>query len=597
MKGNAMLIRLKRFLILQVLIGVVLFAAMPVMAVNAPMPAENAFIFSPSMSQDHQKLLLNWQIAPGYYLYKERVYIKTEPNAVRVVELPQGDLKYNTEGVRYEAYSGALTIPISINANHPLSKVVVGYQGCAAGGFCYPPIEKTFNLSPQNKIQAINNRLPLPSASLMTNQNSVQSLIDTPHFFTALLICFGLGILLAFTPCVLPMVPILASIVIGQKKAVTSEKALLLSGTYVLGVSITYAAAGVIAAELGSTLNVWLQKTSIIAASSGLFVLLALSLFDLYHLHLPSSWHGKLDRLSSKLTGGTYASVFFMGVFSSLMVSPCITAPMVGVLMYISQTKNWLLGGSALFVIGLGMGMPLLLVGISAGKWLPKSGPWMEGVKKGFGWLMLAMAVWLLNRILTPAIALSLWGLYLFGLALFIGIYVPKVMPLRRLHQGMGILIGLFGVILMVGGLATPTMFGRYMDFSKQQGTSLFTAVADLKSFHKQLSLAHAARVPILLDFYATWCEACVAMDHHVFNSPLVKDKLKNFILLRIDLSHNTADDYALLRYFKVVAPPTVIFFNAQGKELSSYRIVGGINSDEMMIRLSRINNIFASNE
>jgi thiol:disulfide interchange protein DsbD len=430
-------------------------------AVNATafLPAEQAFVFSTRLERP-DLLLAEWHIAPGYYLYSKRLHITVNPEGTADIAYPQGDFKYAEELGRYEVFSGNLSIPIQFKKNASMVNLSIAYQGCSEDGFCYPPIHKNIrlDLTSGNVSQQSNSELP----TLLTNQQEVQNALQSQHIGVLLLLFVGLGLLLAFTPCVLPMIPILTSIIVGQKNSST-KKAFLLSFIYVMGMAITYSVAGILVASLGNSLQIWLQNPWVIGVTSGLFLLLALSLFGLYDITLPRHWHHRVSSVSNKQKSGTYVGVFCMGVLSTLIVSPCVTAPLVGVLMYIAQTGDHILGASALFALGIGMGIPLMLIGLSAGKWLPKSGPWMEAVKKVFGLLMLGMAIWMLSRILSSTVTVILWGVLLIILALFLTFYLSHLIPQRKLNRGLGLVAGLAGIILIIGGISMPDTINRWI--------------------------------------------------------------------------------------------------------------------------------------
>ena len=427
------------------------------------------------------------------------------------------------------------------------------------------------------------------------SEDDILTVLHTQHIGVMLLLFAGLGLLMAFTPCVLPMIPILTGIILGQKHAVGTRKAFFLSSTYILGMAITYACAGLVAASLGGSMQVWLQKPVMIAFTSALFVLLGLSLFGLFDLRFPHRWQNKIFSWSDKHEGGTYVGVFFMGILSTLVVSPCITAPLVGVLIFISETGNRLLGASALFTMGLGMGIPLLLIGMSAGRWLPKSGPWMTTVKATFGLLMMAMAIWILSRIISPMMTRTLWGVMVVIVAMFFGFYVPHHMGQYRFNRGLGIIIGFFGLVMMLGGMGVSTFLDKWVSLpaASQANSQTFIIVRNMEEIKNQLANAELAHRPVILDFYADWCESCVAMDRNVFSLSEVRQLLGNFILLRADLSNNSADDEKILKHYGVIAPPTMLFFNSQGREVNSKRLVGEMNASEF---LSRVNLFMSAN-
>ncbi len=496
---------------------------------KTPLPSDQAFKLSIIINHANA-VTAKWDVAPGYYLYRQRLHISLAPKTDAEILFPQGKIKHDPRHVDYEVYTGKVIIPILLQTTAKQLQLTLDYQGCSESGFCYPPMSKHVWLDLANQTisssQMTNaSASPVSLFSLLTSHNDVRALFATQHFIVILLIFTALGLLLAFTPCVLPMIPILTSIIVGHKQAVSTKKAFFLSASYVLGSSLTYAIAGVIAAAMGSSLQVWLQQTWIIVIVSGLFVLLAFSLFDFYELRLPKRWQNRVTSLSRKQEGGTYLGVFIMGIVSTLIVSPCVTAPLVGVLMYIAQTGDKVLGASALFAMGIGMGIPLLLIGVSAGKLIPRRGPWMNAIKKLFGFIMLVMAAWMLSRVA------------------FLPQSTTQVRP--------------------------------------------FIVVHDMVELNKQLSIAHTSQKPVLLDFYADWCESCVTMDRNVFNMPNIQQALKGFILLRADLTANSKADEALLKNYNVVAPPTVLFFNNYGQEVNAHRIVGEVNAKEFTTRLN----------
>lgn len=567
--------------------GVLLSVAAPS---HAPMQVDQAFIFTPSVN-DSKTILLHWQMAPGYYLYRDKISIETTPSSPLTYTLPQGELKYGANNKRHEVYFGTLSLPVRVNtlanADTGAMRLSVQYQGCAADGFCYPPILKTYHLDFSTQTLVPDETSTFDMGTLLTSHQGVQALFHTEQWGVMLLLFVGLGLLLSFTPCVLPMVPILTSIILGQAKRNTS-KAFLLSLTYVLGMSVTYAAAGVMAALLGSSLHVWLQTPWMIAGVSLIFVLLGFSLLGAFDLNLPRYFQQGVSAFSSRLAGGHYVGVGLMGVLSTLIVSPCVTAPLVGVLMYIGESGSVFLGGTALFALGIGMGIPLLLIGTSAGKWVPKSGPWMVGIKYLLGLLMLAMAIWLASRILGTAFIVMLWGCFLVVCAWLLRRVLPRM--ISALSYG----VGMAGVLLMVGGAVQPDRVNEWVRLVVgERATTPFTVVKDIASVNQALLLAERTRQPVILDFYADWCESCVVMDKEIFNPALVKEQLRGYVLLRADLSQNNAADAALLQYFKVIAPPTILFFNAKGQENISQRIVGQVNTEQFLERLHEDNHGF----
>lgn len=554
---------------------------------KSPLLADEAFQFSVS-AVAADKMVINWRIAPGYYLYAERMNITTSPKQHLVIQYPKGKLKQDTDGQAHAVFSGKMSIPVTLQtSNQQTIQLNIAYQGCSAEGFCYPPMEKQVSVplvkqaSPATNVSESKPSFSL--VTLLTDQNGVQTLLQGQHSFMLLLLFLSLGLLLAFTPCVLPMIPILTSIILGQKQPTTTKKAFSLSLTYVIGMAITYACAGVLAAIMGSSLQVWMQQPWVVGIMSSLFVLLSFSLFGLYELRLPNRFHNQVNQLSNRMRGGTFTGVFCMGVLSTLIVSPCVTAPLVGVLMYIAQAGNIIFGASALFAIGIGMGIPLLLIGVSAGKWLPKTGPWMELIKKLFGIFMLAMAIWLLSRVVSGTMVILLWdGLFIIS-AMLLGGHLPYLIGRRKYNRLLGMLAGVSGMVLVFGG-GMPDSTMKWMKAS--QHSAAFTVVHNVDDFKQKLADARAHKKQVILDFYADWCDSCVSMEKKIFNSEHVQKAMSNYVLLRADLSSNTMSDQAMLKYFNVIAPPTVIFFNAQGKEIDSLRIVGEVNKKEFLSHL-----------
>ncbi len=497
---------------------------------SKPIPAEQAFQFQVQFDKKNDdSFALKWQMAPDHYLYQESLQVKLDNKPVKLT-LPPAIFKKGIDHGDEAIYDGELNLNVPFGQAKHITQLTVRYQGCSKEGFCYPPTTKKYKVDmTRQQLTLINSPHAKNSIlnSFLTDQSHTKHALGSERFAVSLLIFFGLGILLAFTPCVLPMVPILVSIIAGHKKraATASKKSIFsLCLAYVLGVAGTYALVGVLAAMFGGSLQVWLQKPVFILMGAAIFILLALSLFGLFELYMFKGAQNAIASWTRHLKGGSHIGVFAMGVLSVLLISPCTTAPLIGVLLYIGQSGNILLGAAALFVMGLGMGMPLLMVGMSADKWLPRRGPWMEWVKKFFGVLMIGMALWMVGR------------------------------------------VGVFGASHSVS----------------QQ----FMSVASLQDFDKLRNESAQSGRPILLDFYADWCESCVVMDKNVFNNHAVVDALSPFTMLRIDLTANTPMDELLMKHFNVIAPPTVLFFDSQGTEVDSKRIVGEVDADEFIQRV-----------
>jgi thiol:disulfide interchange protein DsbD len=561
-----------------------------------PLPPNQAFQVTAKVGSAHE-VITQWKLAPGYYIYAQKVTFTFNPSVNFTPQLPATEMKQDPLNGEIPVYKGSFAIPLVLDSNLTTTNVTIAYQGCSSEGFCYPPTTKSIELNFSNVPVTANNIVTSQGiSSLISDQYGVQALLASENRGILLLIFVGLGVLLAFTPCVLPMLPILTGIIAGQKQSSSTRKAFLLSACYVLGMALTYALAGMLAAYAGGSLQVLLQKPSVIIASSAIFILLALSLFEFFELPVSRRWQNTVSHWSRGHEGGTFVGVFFMGMLSTLVVSPCVTAPLVGVLLYIGRTGDMVLGGSALFAMGLGMGIPLMLLGMSAGRWLPKSGQWMVVVTKSFGVVMLGMALWLLGRIIPmPAMAV-LWGVYLVGIALFFSLYLTRVIGRHKINHTLGFATGLAGVLMILSTIGMPALIGRWtgdVGASMAQRPSVFAVVHDDAELKAQLAAAKAEGQPVLVDFYADWCTSCVVMDNEVFARQNVQSALQHFKLIRVDLSQNTEADQALLHEYNVVAPPSVLFFSVSGQEVNSRRIVGEMSAQDF---LNRINTFMSAN-
>jgi thiol:disulfide interchange protein DsbD len=562
-----------------------------------PLTAEKAFMFSTHLNPKNQ-LILEWQMMPGYYLYKDRFQITSTPNSELTIEkpiLPVGKTKKDDVFGTYQIYSGNVKIPVIVKAakKQGILNLDISYQGCSAQGFCYAAQKKTIrvNLNPATDNANSNNIVVMGEVHPQTQQSYAESVFDDESDIVIIITFLGLGLLLAFTPCVLPMIPILSGIILGHKH-MTTTKAFLLSLVYVLGMAITYAVAGIVVALIGSRIQTIFQSTWAIVFISGLFILLALSLFGFYELELPSRWRKRLTALSNQQKGGTYAGVFLMGVLSSLIVSPCVSAPLVGVLAYIADSGDVVLGGFALLALGIGMGIPLILVGISAGKFLPKSGPWMESIKKLFGILLLGIAIHMLSRIISGPLALFLWAILLICTAMFMGVFSEVKNNFQKLIKGLGFVLLIYGVILIIGSVLGNTDPLRPWEGSKIVASrqSSFVTLKNMQQLDEQLAAAKRNHKPVMLDFYADWCSSCIRLDHEVLSQLGIQSVLSDYVLLRADLTKNDDFDQALLKRFNVIAPPTILFFSPEGQELKMDRIVGEVSKEEFLKHLQSLN-------
>jgi len=556
--------------------------------------------FKPSArALDGETVEIRYEIAKDYYLYgdKFRVHPVDDSIVLGPLQVPKGKEKNDENFGLVEVFYKEVVFRVPVERNSygelPLSLDVIS-QGCAEAGVCYPPQTQTVAVvlpDPASTPRAA----PMASTTASGDESGLiaQTLKDA-GFWTILGIFFLAGLGLSLTPCVFPMIPILSGIIAGQGHRATRGRALALSLAYVLGMAVTYAAVGIAAGLTGTLLTAALQNVWVLSAFALIFVLLSLSMFGFYELQLPTALQSKLSEESGHLQGGRGISVFLMGALSALIVGPCVAAPLAGALLYIGQTGDALLGGTALFVMALGMGAPLIAVGVAGGSLLPKTGPWMEGVKKTFGVLLLATALWLLSPVIPAAVAMVGWAL------LFIvpAIYLHALDPLpphaknwQKFWKGIGIVLLLTGAALLVGALAgsrdplQPLAGLRGGAIAAEAQKLPFEPVRSVAELDARLA---AADRPVMLDFYADWCVSCKEMEKFTFTDPAVRARMSGFILLKADVTGNTADDKALLARFGLYGPPGIIFFTPKGEEVQGVRVVGFQNAEKFLASLQR---------
>jgi thiol:disulfide interchange protein DsbD len=565
-----------------------------------PLPGTQVFQLSAKV-RDPNTVELRWKILPGYFLYKERFTFKLDSDKALIGIIPNFTPSFKDPNVEnktdkilgnYSIYrhQADFVIPILANESGEI-KLQVNYQGCADSGFCYPPTHSAFLISVDHN-KAITEINPIAETTIPPDTaglKSIKHLLNGQSTFWIIVTFFGLGLLLAFTPCILPMVPILSGIIVGHGKTITTRKAFLLSITYVLSMALTYTLIGILFALIGGNLQASFQKSWVIALYAALFVLLSLSMFGFYELKIPASLQARFAALSHRETGsGTYVGVAIMGCLSTLILSPCVTAPLVGVLSYIAQSGDVTLGAIALFSMSLGMGTPLLLIGASAGKLLPKTGLWMNTVKALFGVLLLVVAIILIDRIVAPQITLILWAALLIVIALYMGALQPHTEThFGRLWQGFGILFLVYGILLIVGASLGNTQFfrplaGLTITTKKDIGHASISESHSIKTKQElETAIQKTKGKPILLDFYADWCISCKKMETQVFTDPEVQKLLQQFLILRVDLTDQNAETTLLSRDLNVIAPPTFLFFDRKGKLQETYNLVGELNAEE----------------
>jgi thioredoxin:protein disulfide reductase len=542
-----------------------------------------AVAFKPSVKAiDGQTIEISYEIAKGYYLYRDkfRFVVDGESVTLGTPSFPKGkehnDENFGKVEVYYKAV--AVRIPVERNTSGPLPlKLKVTAQGCADAGVCYPPQTQPLNVELPDPASAP----PASAAGEGDESGKIASTLKNAGFWTSLAFFFIAGLGLSLTPCVFPMIPILSGIIAGQGHKNSHARGFALSLAYVLGMAITYAAAGVAAGMTGTLLSSALQNPWVLGSFAVVFVILSFSMFGFYELQLPTALQSKLSEESGHLQGGRGIGVFLMGALSALIVGPCVAAPLAGALLYIGQTGDALFGGVALFVMALGMGAPLIAVGVAGGSLLPKTGPWMEGVKKTFGVLLLATAVWLISPVIPPVVSMLAWA----ALMIIPAIYLHALDPLpphakgwHRFWKGIGIVMLLTGAALLIGALAggrdplQPLAALRGQAVAAEEKRLPFERIASVAELETRIK---AAGRPVMLDFYADWCVSCKEMEKFTFSDAAVQAKLAGFTLLQADVTANSDNDKALLAKFKLFGPPGIIFYDAMGQELTAVRIVG----------------------
>lgn len=564
------------------------------------LPPDQAFELQ-VVARDAQTLQASFRITPGYYLYRDKISFTVGEGRGRItdVRLPAGEIKQDPNFGPTAVYHQSFQAELLLADATPGQPVVLKarYQGCSEDGLCYPPIDKTITLN----LGATLANAPDTGAAAQTpaapeNDNTrIAGLFKQGSFWLIVSFFFGAGLLLAFTPCVFPMIPILSGIIVGRGHKITHAHAFLLSLAYVLGMALTYAAAGVAAGFSGSLISNALQTPWVLGSFAGLFVILSLSMFGFYELQLPSALQSKLTDTSNRLHGGHLSGVFAMGALSAVIMGPCVAAPLAGALLYIGQTHDAVLGGVALFALALGMGAPLLLIGSSAGVLLPKAGAWMEAVKRFFGVLMLGLAIWIINPVIPVSVQMLLWA----ALLIFSGIYLRALDPLphnahprHKLTKGLAILLLLLGVAYLIGGLSGARdilrPLGELTDRPALAETAHSLRFERVRSSAElDTRLAAAAGKTVMLDFYADWCTSCKEMERFTFSDPAVQAKLANSLLLQADVTANNADDKVLLQRFGLFGPPATLFFNPRGQELSDHRVTGYQNAEDFLASLT----------
>ncbi|HUV99242.1 MAG TPA: protein-disulfide reductase DsbD [Gallionella sp.] len=557
-------------------------------------------------ARDAQALQADFSVAPTYYMYRGKISFTTDDNTVKIisVSLPRGKIKHDpnigdTE-VYYHSFQGLITLSRSTNAATSFTLNAV-YQGCSEQGLCYSPITKALRVS----LPAVTAGQPAPpqlsesaqpSSRPVSEDSKIATLFRDGNFWLIISFFFGAGLLLSLTPCVFPMIPILSGIIVGRGHKITHMHGFLLSLAYVLGMAITYAVAGVAAGYSGDLLSNALQTPWVLGSFAAVFVLLALSMFGFYELQLPVALQSKLSNTSNRLHGGHLSGVFVMGALSAIIIGPCVAAPLAGALLYIGKTHDAVLGGIALFVMALGMGVPLLVIGASAGVLLPKAGAWMEAVKQFFGVMLLALAIWIIQPLLSVSVEMLLWA----ALLIFSAIYLRALDALphnaggwHKLLKGIGLFALLLGAAYLVGALSGANdilrPLGNVGRAEALAPTSLqFSRIKDSADLDQRIAQVHGKQF-VMLDFYADWCISCKELERNAFSDDAVKSKLKPVLLLQADVTANSEADKALLKRFGLFGPPGILFFDTQGKEVADFRVTGYQDTPQFLKTLQNI--------
>jgi thioredoxin:protein disulfide reductase len=561
------------------------------------LPPDQAFVFS-SRSTARDRIELRWDIADDYYLYRDKVSVRTTATDVQLggARIPGGETKHDEYFGEQVVFHGEMRaqLPVMTGAGVTEVPLEVTYQGCADGGLCYPPIHKSIRVKLVSTAQAAEISAAPGARPMRSEQDKFADLVREGSLLTVLGLFFVSGLGLALTPCVWPMVPILSGIIVGagSGRPVSRGRAFSLSLAYVLGMAFTYTIAGAAFALAGRQAQAFFQKPWMIVLFAALFVWLALGMFGVFTLQAPAWLQERVSRLSNQQKQGTLLGTAIIGALSSLIVTACVAPPLVGSLAVISQTGDVVRGGAALFALSIGMGAPLLLVGASAGEFLPKAGPWMDTVKGAFGIIMLSVAIWMLSRILPGPVTLGLWAALAFVTGYWLmlrGDRGGRRSDLVLVRRGVGVLVMLYGAAMLFGALAGRSnplqplagVFGGGggpagdVDRGAAHAAVEFKRIKSVDDLDREIAAAGAAGKTVLLDFYADWCVSCKEMEKYTFPEPDVRQALRSTVLLQADVTANDKVDQALMQRFGILGPPSILFFGRDGTERPDYRVVG----------------------
>ena len=540
-----------------------------------PQFASSAQAFAFDFSQRGHNVTLNWQIKPGYYLYRQQIRVVPQQATLENFELPAGTWHEDEFFGKSQIYPQPIALNLKLISAQKDGVLQVTWQGCAEAGFCYPPETHSVPLSAVAPVQQQPAAASTPALTAPLPSSEAPSAQRPFTMLWALLI--GIGV--AFTPCVLPMYPLISGIVLGGQRRLSSARACILALIYVQGMALTYTALGLIIAAAGMQFQGTLQQPWVLIGLSALFILLALSMFGVFTLQLPSSLQTGLAFMINRQRGGSGGGVFVMGAIAGLICSPCTTAPLSAILLYIAQSGNVWLGGSTLYLYALGMGLPLILITVFGNRLLPKSGPWMENVKIAFGFIILALPAFLLERVIGDVWGMRLWSLL--GLAFFIWAFITCLRSERRIAKVLQII--LLGAAIISARPLQDWVFSRSTAQPAQKSLH-FSRISNIASF--QQTLAKAQGKPVMLDLYADWCVACKEFEKYTFSDPRVQAELKHAVLLQANVTANSADDVALLKHLKVLGLPTILFFDTEGREIPQSRVTGFMKAEAFRTHL-----------
>ena len=573
------------------------------------LPADEAFVYE-AIGLSADTILVRFTSQPGYYLYRDKFAFRVVGGKgfeIQDVDFPEGIIKDDPEFGPVEVYFGQIEVPVNINRPAGPEQTIslqADYQGCRDGDICYPPQSMVVDLLIPASSTTVSSKAPPaaePKASPAQTQTSeqdvlAQMLLSNPG--GALFAFFIAGILLAFTPCVFPMVPILSGIIAGQGERMTTSRAFWLSLVYVLAMAVTYTVAGVLAGLFGQNLQALFQNPWILGFFIAIFIALAFSMFGFFELQLPSRLQTRLTQASNQQEGGSLTGVAVMGFLSALIVGPCVAPPLAAALIVIGASGSALLGGAALFALSMGMGVPLILFGVSAGKLVPKAGPWMDSIKAAFGIALLALAIWMLERIVQGPVILLLWGV----LAIASGVYLGALESIpreasgwKRLWKSLGLVLLLLGTIEIIGAASGNHDWMKPLKNLRSGGQVnnvehvTFQRIKSLSDLTTAVARANQSGQPAMLDFYADWCVECVRMERNTFGEPEIQSLFADIQPLQADVTENDKTDQALMEKYDVIGPPAILFFDRQGNEMRGHRLVGYFEADEFAEHLQSV--------